>query len=136
MAKTLLYRFFGVGKLPKQLAPVISKQKILHKDEGVNVFVHYHEFQSAGKKFNNKIVRAVGSICLTDKGIFAGIFGNVAIQLTWRDPRLKAISFSVKKNKFCMNFNADAFDPGASGKVEYQFNCKDPESVLYEINKR
>ena len=130
MAKTLLYRFFKVGKLPKPIRVNVSSQDVLIKDEGVNVFIHYHNFETGETKYKSKIVRAVGSICLTNWGIYAGIFSNVAMQISWKDPRVKNIIFEEKKGKFSMSFNAETFDSNAKGKVEYQFNCKNPQELI------
>ena len=136
MAKTLLYRFFKVGRLPVSLEPKISKEKVLDRQEGMPALIHYHDFEAQGKKFHSKIVKAVGAFCLTEWGIYSSIFRSVAIQFSWADPRVKEIQFEVKKKYLSMSFEASVFDPSAKGKVDYQYKCKNPEEVLAKIKAR
>ncbi len=136
MAKTLLYRLFKVGKLPDALAPKIKKEEVIERQEGMPAIIHYRDFEADGKKFKNKLVKAVGAFCLTNQGIYVSIFRTVAIQFSWPDPRLKQIHFDVKKKHISMSFEASIFDPAAKGKVDYQFKCKNPEAVLALINSK
>lgn len=136
MAKTLLYRFFKVGRLPKTLDPKISKEKVLNRQEGMPALIHYHNFEASGKSFQNKIIKVVGAVCLTDWGIYASIFKTVAIQFSWVDPRIKQINFTVKKKYLSISFEASIFDPSAKGKVDYQYKCKNPEEVLAIIKSK
>lgn len=133
MAKTLLYRLFKVGRLPIQLNAKIAKEQVIDRQEGMPALIHYRDFQAHGKSFKNKLVKAVGSVCVTNWGIYASIFKSVAIQFAWTDPRIKQIHFEVKKKYLSMSFEASVFDSAAKGKVDYRFKCKNPEEVLAKI---
>ncbi|HWP52930.1 MAG TPA: hypothetical protein VN476_02295 [Pyrinomonadaceae bacterium] len=50
MAKTILYRLFGVGKMPAQWRATIDSEGVVLFDEGIRSTVTYRDFRSPGRR--------------------------------------------------------------------------------------
>ncbi len=65
MAKTLSYRLFGVGKVPRQLSATLQSEGILLLDEGIAGSVTYLDFRAPGRRSNWRRQWFTGAIALT-----------------------------------------------------------------------
>lgn len=54
MAKTLLYRLFGIGKLPAALISEFTNEGIIFSDEGIRGTVTYKNFRGSDRASNWK----------------------------------------------------------------------------------
>src|SRR6476646_9383586 len=108
MAKTLLYRLFGVGKMPAQWRSTIESEGIVLFDEGIGGSITYRDFRAPGKRFTWRKVAFSGSIALTKTRVLALQYANPAIDVPLDDPRLKQMQFSVEgEDKLLVAFNAN-----------------------------
>ena len=48
MAKSLLYRLFGVGKLSKEVVDNLNREELLLMDEGIGGSMTYRDFHAPG----------------------------------------------------------------------------------------
>jgi hypothetical protein len=65
MAKSLLYRLFGVGKIPEPLRSQLQTEGIDLLDEAVKGSVTYRDFRAPGKRDSWRRQWYVASIALT-----------------------------------------------------------------------
>jgi hypothetical protein len=65
MAKPLLYRVFGVGKIPAPLMSQLQNEGIILADEGVKGSVTYRNFRAPGRRDSWRRQWFIGSIALT-----------------------------------------------------------------------
>ena len=63
MAKSLLYRLFGAGKIPAPLMSQLNAEGIILFDEGVKGSVTYRNFRAPGKRFSWRRQGFAGSNC-------------------------------------------------------------------------
>ena len=52
MKKLLLYRLFGIGKIPEQYQSGLKSEGVILSDEGVKGSVTYLDFRAPGKYSN------------------------------------------------------------------------------------
>src|SRR2546430_14379501 len=79
MAKTLLYRLFGVGSVPRQLSATLQSEGIVLLDEGIAGSVTYLDFRAPGKRSNWRRQWFTGTIALTQVRLVALQYSNTAI---------------------------------------------------------
>jgi hypothetical protein len=89
MAKTLLYRLFGVGSIPKQFAESLKGEDVLLLDEGIPGSVTYLDFRAPGRRSNWRRQWFTASIVLTQVRVVALQYSNTIINVPFTDERLR-----------------------------------------------
>lgn len=122
MAKTVLYRLFGLGRVPAEvLAPLQVEGLVLH-DEGIRGTVTYRNFRAPGRYSNWKRQWFSSTLALTEKRLWALRLRSEIINVPLDDPRLKEMEFTFEEPEtLCIGFDAALFQPDWSGRIEYRF---------------
>lgn len=137
MAKTLLYRLFGFGKIPAALAAVLHAEGVLLLDEGVPGAVTYRGFKAPGQVFAYKRKAYSGSIILTRDRLVGLSYSSTIIDVPLNDPRLRAMTFSVEGAEgLLVAFDAGLFHDDWSGAVEYRFATPQAEAFVSKLRER
>lgn len=133
MKKSLLYRFFGVGGIPKKMRPMLEEEGIVLADEGVPGSIVMCNVKGPGRRFVQRREAFLGCLLVTSRRLLAASFGKRQINIAVDDPRLKNVH--VRQNGFdqlAISFEAALFREGWQGVMELQFkterasdfNCK------------
>lgn len=131
MARTLLYRLFGVGRMPAQWRATVESEGVVLFDEGIGGSVTYRDFRAPGKRFAWRKVAFSGSIALTKTRLLALHYATPAINVPLDDPRLHQIQFSAEgEDKLLVAFNANLFHNDWSGTIEYRFRTEQARDFL------
>lgn len=131
MAKTFLYRFFGIGKLPANLVTEFQAEGLVLMDEGIRGNVTYINFRGGGRISNWKRQWFGGVIALTEKRLVAYRLRHPIIDVALDDPRLKQMEFSIEEAEtFLAAFDANLFQPDWSGRIEYRFRTPIARQLL------
>jgi hypothetical protein len=131
MAKTFLYRFFGIGKLPANLVAESQAEGLLLMDEGIRGTVTYINFRGGGRISNWRRQWFGGAIVLTQQRLVAYRIRQRIIDVALDDPRLKQIEFSIEQPEtFVAAFDAGLFQPDWKGRIEYRFRTPLSNSIL------
>src|SRR5712691_6281442 len=96
MAKTLLYRLFGVGRMPAQWRTMLESEGLVLVDEGIAGSVTYRDFGAPGKRSAWRKVAFSGSIALTKTRLLALHYANPAINIPLDDERFGQLRISVE----------------------------------------
>src|SRR3712207_3682852 len=96
MKKTLLYRLFGAGKIPKHMAPVLEQEGIILSDEGIGGSVTYRNFRAPGKRFLWRRQWFTCSVALTKKRFTAFAYSQPIIDIPLDDPRLGQLQYFIE----------------------------------------
>jgi hypothetical protein len=136
MAKTLLYRLFGVGKIPAQWRTTIESEGVVLIDEGIGGTVTYRDFRSPGRRASWKKSAFSGAIALTRKRLLALQFSSPVINVPLDDERLQQMKFSVEgEDKILIAFNANLFHNDWSGTLEYRFRTPQAQAFLKRLSR-
>ncbi len=124
MARSLLHRLFGFGKLPKRCRTEIEREGIVLLDEGLSVRVTHRKFRVPRTYYGRKIMWLIGSIVLTNKR-FACYRGGI-LPPVFEGPvdhdSFKAFSFDIdKKSRLKVLIDAPAFQEGSRGSIDCRF---------------
>ena|SRR5437763_1913572 len=136
MSKTLLYRLFGVGRMPAQWRATIESEGVVLFDEGIGGSITYRDFSAPGRRSSWRKVAFSGSIALTKTRLLALQYANPAINVPLDDPRLKQMQFSVEGDKLLVAFNANLFHNDWSGTIEYRFRTSQAREFLKGLVNR
>ena len=130
MAKSLLYRLFVLGKMPKQLRATLESEGILLLDEGVPGSLTYLDFRAPGKRFAWKRQWFTASLVVTQSRIAALQYSNFAINVPFADERIQKMRFSVEgESTLLAAFDAGLFHNDWSGTIEYRFQT--PQATVF-----
>lgn len=131
MAKSFLYRLFGVEKIPAALMSQLQTEGIVLSDEGLKGSIIYRDFSAPGKRFGWKRVGIVASLALTKARLLALAGSNPIINVPLTDERLRAMRFSLKNDEtLCVEFDAGLFQADWSGTIEYRFRTPQAQRFL------
>lgn len=137
MMKTLLYRLFGVGKIPEQLAATLKREGILLMDEGIRGSATYRNFRSPGRYANWKRQWYTASIALTEVRLVALRYAQPIIDVPLTDERIRGLRFSLEEtDTLQVAFDAALFHDDWSGTIEYRFRTPQAQVFLDLLRER
>lgn len=122
MAKTFLYRFFGIGGIPTNHRSEIEREGLVLLDEGIRGTVTYINFRAPWRYSNWKRQWFSSAIILTKTRLLALRLRDPIIDVLLTDERFRQLKFSVEEdNTFLTAFDASLFNDDWSGTIEYRF---------------
>jgi hypothetical protein len=137
MTKTLLYRLFGVGKIPASLAAQLKGEGILLSDEGIKGSVTYIDFRAPGKYSNWRRQWYTTAIALTEVRLVALRNSQTIINVPLTDERIRSMRFSLEKSDtLLVAFDAALFHQDWSGTIEYRFRTEQAQAILDKLRER
>jgi hypothetical protein len=132
--KALLYRLFGVGKLPSAVVATLTEEGILLSDEGIGGSVTYRNFRRPGRYSGYRRVGLVTSIALTNRRLAAFSGNDAVLDVELKDPRIKQMAFSVEPSGALLAaFDASLFHDDWSGSLEYRFRTPLAQEIIDQI---
>ena len=137
MAKSFLYRLFGVGKIPERLRSQLQSEGIILLDEAVKGSVTYRDFRRPGKRDGWRRQWYIASIALTKVRLLALWNTNPIINVPLTDERIRAMRYSLEKDGavLCIAFDAGLFHDDWSGTIEYRFRTPEAQRFLELLPK-
>jgi hypothetical protein len=122
MAKSLLYRLMGVGKMPETLMFQLKNEGVILLDEGVKGSVTYRNFRAPGRRESWRRQWSTASIALTKTRLLGLIYSSLVINVPLADERIKAMQYTLENGPaLCVTFDASLFHADWSGTIEYRF---------------
>jgi hypothetical protein len=135
MGKTLLYRLFGLGKVPKRILPNLEQEGIVLLDEGISGSVTFRNFRAPGRRHSWRRSWFTGSLVLTGKRFAAFAFSKAIINVPLGDDRINELRCSLEgKATLCVHFDPSAFHEGWSGALECRFSTPQAHLFLEQLD--
>lgn len=137
MSKTILYRLFKAGRVPRKAEQQLAQENILLREEGIGGTVTLRQFRAPGKRYGFRRSWFSGSIVLTEQHFLAFQFATPVIGVAWQDARIIALQCSLEGTKtLCVKFDAATFNDDWSGDVEVRFRTPLAASILAIIEQQ
>ncbi len=131
MAKTLMYRWFGLGKIPKQAMSILETEGIVYQEEGIPASIGFRNFRSPGRRSGYRRNWFSGSIVLTKFHFLAFAGTKTMIGLSWDDEKLGALSCTMDdKSPLRIDYDASTFNDDWSGQIELFYRSDNTETIL------
>jgi len=123
MNKTLLYRLFGIGGIPKKIRPLLEAEGIRICDEGIGGWLVYKNFKAPGKRFKYRMQGFSGFLALTDIRLVSYAYGKPIINVPISDPRIAEIhSELTRSDRLELSFESSKFHADREGMITVRFN--------------
>jgi hypothetical protein len=134
--KTILYRLFKMGKIPKALRPGLESEGMLVCDEGIGGWIIMKDFRAPGKRSKYRMTGFSGFLAITRKRIIAYAYGRRMINVAFEDARIYALNVKlVNPNRIECAFESSTFHRDWSGRITVRFNTPKAAEFLGVFNK-
>jgi hypothetical protein len=128
---TLLYRLFGIGKIPALILAEVQQEGVLLFDEGLHGSVTYRNFRAPGRISSMRRQWFPAAIALTNTRLLALSSANPVINVPRTDKRMTELHYSVEDGSvLCIRFDAALFHSDWSGTIEYRFTTPQAQHFL------
>lgn len=139
MATTLLFRFFGIGKIPKELRAELEAEGLVCLDEGINGRLGFRKFRAPWCYYGRKVSLFSGGLAVTQRRFVATtmmpMFRRI-VDIPLDDPRLAKLKCSIdKRNRLVISFEAADFHDDRSGRVEARYAPEHPYRYLDRLKR-
>jgi len=122
LRKSLLYKLFRIGGIPKKVRPVLESEGILVCDEGIRGWIFMKNFRAPGKRFKYRRAGFAGFLAVTRKRVIAYTYWRPIINIGLDNSRISEIELELEKpGKLVIAFESSAFHPEMEGRIEVTF---------------
>lgn len=122
MKKTLLYRWFGIGSIPKKVRPVLQAEGVVVADEGMAGRFIANDVKGPGKRYRQRSEGFSGCLVITKKRVIAYTFGKRQLNIGVNDPKLPEIFADVPDAEtLVISFESSVFREGWQGVMAFKF---------------
>ena len=130
MKKSLFYRLFGWGKIPKKYLPILEDEGIVLHEDGISGSITFKSFRAPGRYHSWKRNWFVGSIVITDKTFAAFSLMKPLIYVLLDQKEMLELHCTLEKeNTLLITYDASAFNDKWSGTIECRF--KTDKAMLF-----
>lgn len=135
MSKTLLYRWFGFGRLPKPMMPILEQEGIRLLDEGVGGSITFRNFRAPGKRYGYRKNWFTGSLVVTKLRCAGFAFRRPVINVPLEGPYLDKLDCSLEKEGAVLRvaFDSSDFHEDWSGMIECRFRTPKARHFLERL---
>jgi hypothetical protein len=123
MKKTILYRLFGFGSVPKKLRPVIEQEGIVVFDEGIGGWFVTKNVNGPGKRYRHRTEGFSGCLAVTKARVVCYTYGKRQINISVENPKIANLYVDTpEEQKLCLSFESSNFREEWEGVIELRFN--------------
>jgi hypothetical protein len=123
MKKTILYRLFGYGSVPKKLRPVLENEGVVVLDEGVGGWFVTKHVNGPGKRYRDRTEGFTGCLVVTKARVVCYTYGKRQINISVGDPKIAHLYVDTPtEQKLCLSYESSELREGWLGVVEFRFN--------------
>jgi hypothetical protein len=130
MAKSLLYRLFGFGRIPKLVGDRLRIEGVVVADEGIPGSVTYRDFRAPGRYSSYRKQAFVGSVVVTNIRLVALMSSRFAVDVPFNDERIRGLQITRDRDRLVIAFDASLFHDDWSGTIEYRYQTSKAAEVI------
>jgi hypothetical protein len=130
VAKALLYRLFGVGRIPKLLADRLRMEGVVLSDEGIPGSVTYRDFRAPGRYSSWRKQAFIGSVVVTNIRLLGLMSGRFALDVPFTDERIRRLQISRERDRLLIALDASLFHDDWSGTIEYRYQTSEAADII------
>ena len=134
MEKTLLYRIFKLGKIPKRYAPTLQDEGVILLEEGISITITLKNVKAPGRRHSWKRSWFTGSIAITKQTFAAFTIFRPLIYLPLSRENLAKLNCTLEgRNVLTVRFDASTFNEKWSGEIECKFKTSKAPLFLEKL---
>lgn len=120
MGKSFLHRWFGWGRVPEAMVPILEAEGIVFRDEGLWASVRFRNYRAPGKRYSRRINSFVGALVVTRLRLVAFQGSQPIINVPLELVDKLCVSVHAARS-ITIGFEAADFSDDATGWVECRF---------------
>jgi hypothetical protein len=125
MKKSLLYRLFGLGSIPRHLRPLVESEGIVVADEGIGGWFLAKHVNGPGRRYRNRAEGFTGCLVVTKKRVLCYTYGKRQINISVEDPKVSELRVTLlKAETLSIAFESSVFREEWRGVIEFRFNTE------------
>ena len=125
MSKKLLFRWFGLGSIPKKLRPIFEAEQIVVADEGIGGRLICRNVSGPGKRCINRSEGFTGCLVITKKRIVCFTYGKRQINIAVNDPKISDLMVGIPATGILsISFESSVYRIGWEGRMEFRFKTQ------------
>jgi len=134
MTKALLYRLFGVGKVPDKIMKSMETEVIELWEEGISGSFIAKNFKAPGKNFTYKKEIFAGWLMITKQRILSYTLGKRQINIRVDDPNISKLFIqNPKPGILIISFNARVYHDDWSGEVALKYKTEQADQFYKRL---
>jgi hypothetical protein len=130
VGKALLYRLFGVGRIPKLVGDRLRMEGIVIADEGVAGSVTYRDFRAPGRYSSWRKQAFIGSVVVTNIRLVCLTQSRFAVDVPFTDERIHRLQISCERDRLLITLDAGLFHDDWSGSIEYRYRTSQAAEII------
>ena len=129
--RTIGYRLFGLGGVPRQRREALEAEGIRVRSEGIAVAITYRNYRAPGRFYAWRRSYGSGSVVVTERRLFVSYYRWPIFDLELDDPRIRRIEMQASApDRLRLTFDAAEIDPNRSGRVSIQLRAPEAPAIL------
>ena len=125
MKKTILYRLFGLGAIPRRVRPVLEKEGVLVLDEGMGGWFITRNVKAPGKRYVRRSEGFSGSLAVTKKRIVCFTYWKRQMNISVDDSKLSSLYVNTSNEQtLSISFASSDFRKAWQGVIEFRFTTE------------
>ncbi len=135
MRKSLLYRLFGLGAIPKKLRPQLEAEGIVIAEEGMPGWFIARNFKAPRRRYRHRREGFSGALVVTKKRILCTTFSRLQINIGVDDPRIALLRVELPDPEtLALSFEASDFHDDQQGALEFRFRTDSAGEFYTALN--
>jgi hypothetical protein len=123
MRKTILYRLFGFGSVPRTILSLLEREGVVVLDEGMGGWFVTKHVDAWGKRYRHRSEGFSGCLAVTKARVVCYTYGKRQIDISVENPKMKNLYVDAPKEQtLCLSFESSDFREGWQGVIEFRFN--------------
>lgn len=122
MGKSILYRLFKMGSIPKELRSVLEEEGVVVADEGMGGWYVTKNLKTPRRRSKYRKEGFSGFLAITQKRIVAYTFKKRQINILVDDPKISELYADIiGEDKLSISFETASFHTDWQGVIALQF---------------
>ncbi|MFA5995556.1 MAG: hypothetical protein WCW27_01190 [Patescibacteria group bacterium] len=130
MPKSLLYKFFGLGKMPEKIKQTLINDQLIYLEEGVSFSIKYTDYQAPGRRFYHKKSWWVAALGFSNNFFVVSTQRKILINMAIKDKKFSQLKFYQDQATLLIKFNSAVFNNTTSGEIELRFRVENINPFL------
>ncbi|MFO7891252.1 MAG: hypothetical protein R6V04_13050 [bacterium] len=133
MSKTLLYKLFRIGRIPKKLRSALKSEEIVVSDEGIGGWFITRNLKAPGKRYIHRKEGFTGCLVITQKRILCYTYWKRQINISVQDPKISSLYTELlDPNTLAISFQCSLFHKNWEGVIEFRFKTEKAQN-FYDV---
>ncbi len=132
--KSLWFRLFGVGRLPRRWREACASEGVVLLEEGLALRVGLRHFRAPGRYSSGRVSYGAGALLLTERRLLITLFWRKVVDLPRQAAWLGRLSVGLdEQGRLLLAFHAEAFSTRQRGEVALRLTSEHAAWLLAEL---